>query len=188
MTDNCYAIIGGAACTVLGSSRLTSDVDFVVPRGDTKAARSLLKAQDVWFEVEKRTNHTYYKGSPRIKIEILSPPALFRQSFTPFTPTIIVNEVRVLKPTLLLNTKCSSIFGRSRDEKRNTDAADIKFLLQWCTRHQMYPTAEEVPITTKDFVQYFTSHFDDAELWTNAGYDLVRGACLRPFLRQQLID
>jgi hypothetical protein len=35
MTGNCYAINGGAACTVLGSSRLTSDVDFPV-QGYTK--------------------------------------------------------------------------------------------------------------------------------------------------------
>src|SRR5258708_23961993 len=77
MTDKSYAVVGGAACSVLGSVRQTSDVDFVVPRGDTIAARALLKAQDRSFEIEKGTNNTYYTSSPRIEIEILAPPALF---------------------------------------------------------------------------------------------------------------
>jgi hypothetical protein len=188
MSDKPYAVVGGAACTVLGSVRQTSDVDFVVIQGDTKAARALLKAQDESFEVENRTNHTYYKGSPRVEIEILTPPALFKQPFTPSTPTINVNQVKVLKPTLLLDAKCGAIFGRSSEEKRRTDATDIKFLLRWCTTHQMYPTAEELPNATKTFVEYFISQFEGPELWTDAGYDLEKGACHRPFLRQQFMD
>jgi hypothetical protein len=187
LTNNCYVVVGGAACGVLGSSRQTSAVDFVVPKGHTKAARTLLKAQDESFEVEKRTNHTYYMSSPRVEIEIISPPALFRQSFTPFTPTITVNQIRVLKPTLLLNAKCASVYGRSNDGKRNTDATDIKFLM-WCIENRMYITAEEVPNATKEFVEYFISHFEDTELWIDAGYDLTRGACHRPFPRQQPMD
>ncbi len=188
MTDKHYAVVGGAACSVLGSVRQTSDVDFVVLQGDTKAARALLKAQDRSFEVEKGTNHTYYKSSPRVEIEILTPPALFKQPFTSSTPTINVDKIRVLKPTLLLDAKCGTIFSRSSEEKRRTDATDIKFLLRWCTTNRMHPTAEELPNVTKEFVEYFISQFGGAELWTAAGYDHVQGACHRPFLRQQLMD
>jgi hypothetical protein len=58
MGDRNYAIVGGAACLVLGSSRKTIDVDFVVPKGDTKAARSALMSHKEYFEVDKRTLHT----------------------------------------------------------------------------------------------------------------------------------
>ena len=56
--DNHYAIIGGAACTLLGSTRTTVDVDVVVPTGKTSAARSLLQSQTELFDVDKKTRHT----------------------------------------------------------------------------------------------------------------------------------
>ncbi|KAK3305115.1 uncharacterized protein B0T15DRAFT_188878 [Chaetomium strumarium] len=56
-----YAIVGGAACLMLGSARLTADVDFVVPKGRTKNARRLLRNQPDRFTVESRANHTYYR-------------------------------------------------------------------------------------------------------------------------------
>ncbi|KAL2259614.1 hypothetical protein VTK26DRAFT_6654 [Humicola hyalothermophila] len=90
MADNPYAVVGGAACSVLGSERVTSDVDFVVPQGGTKAARALLRGFEQLFEIEKRTNHTYYKSTPPVEVEILTPPALFKQPFGPETPVIKV--------------------------------------------------------------------------------------------------
>jgi hypothetical protein len=175
-----YAIVGGAACLVLGSNRLTADVDFVVPKGKTKDARQLLKSQTGYFAVESRTNHTTYRSSPPVEIEILAPPALFKEPFDEITETVEVNGTRVLKPTLILNAKCRSILGRATEDKKNTDAEDIVFLLQWCAENAVYPTSFEVPNATKEFVDYFIATYQGAEFWFNAGYDISRGV-YQPF-------
>lgn len=186
--DEHYAIVGGAACSMLGSQRVTCDVDVVVPQGGTRAARARLKAQETLFEVERRTNHTTFRGSPPIGVEILTPPVLFKQEFTPSTPTIRVNNVPVLKPTLLLDAKCDAIAGRPNDGKRRTDAADIKFLLDWCARNNMRPTPEETPHITKRFVNFFIRAYGGPELWTNAGWDIKKGMLSSPGYRRLSIN
>ncbi|KAK2809032.1 hypothetical protein FQN50_004085 [Emmonsiellopsis sp. PD_5] len=72
-----YAVIGGSACMLLGSTRFTRDVDFVVPPGQTRAARQELRNAE-GFDIEPRTLHTYYRG---VEIEILAPPALFKEPY-----------------------------------------------------------------------------------------------------------
>ncbi|KAL2870133.1 uncharacterized protein BJX67DRAFT_307865 [Aspergillus lucknowensis] len=44
--------------------------------------------------------------------------------------------LRVLEPALMLDTKCSSTLGRPSESKKNTDADDIIFLLEFCARNQ----------------------------------------------------
>lgn len=61
-----YAVLGGAACQLLGSGRVTEDVDFVVPKGEVKSARKLLAAEPAQFIVDKRTLHTYYRTQPQV--------------------------------------------------------------------------------------------------------------------------
>lgn len=77
-----YAFVGGAACAMLGSTRVTTDVDLVVPKGGTKAARTLLGENSQQFKVDKRTLHTEYRTTPAIMIEILTPPTLFKAVYT----------------------------------------------------------------------------------------------------------
>ncbi|KAK4135745.1 hypothetical protein BT67DRAFT_259400 [Trichocladium antarcticum] len=178
-SEQLYALVGGAACLMLGSSRLTTDVDFVVPKGRTKDARQLLRSQKGYFTVESRTNHTNYRSMPPVEIEILTPPALFKEPFDEITETIQVNGTRVLKPTLILNAKCRSILGRANKEKKDTDAHDIKFLLHWCVENVLYPTNSEVPNATKEFVDYFIATYERADLWYNAGYDISCGTWTR---------
>lgn len=73
-----YAIVGGGACVLLGSTRATLDIDIVVPRGKTANARQLLRVSSD-FEVEARTNHTTYKAESLVEIEILAlaTPSIF---------------------------------------------------------------------------------------------------------------
>ncbi|KJZ79539.1 hypothetical protein HIM_01008 [Hirsutella minnesotensis 3608] len=170
-----YAIVGGAACSVLGSLRQTVDVDFVVPKNTTANARALLRAAKTRFAVQSRTNHTTYLSSPPVAIEILTPPALFKENFSESTPTVIVNGNRVLKPTLLLNAKCASLLGRANIEKKGTDASDIRFLLTWCAENSMYPTASEVPNVTKTFVENFIKNYGGQDIWSKAGYNIKTG-------------
>ncbi|GAT20753.1 similar to An03g02230 [Aspergillus luchuensis] len=75
-----YALVGGSACVILGSTRATLDIDFVVSQGKTSNARQLLRASPD-FEVEARTNHTTYKTRRPVQIEILTPPLLFKEPF-----------------------------------------------------------------------------------------------------------
>ena len=98
-----YAIVGGAACSLLGSSRVTTDVDIVVPQGSTKETRQKLKSQAAHFEVKNRTLHTYYKSVPPVEVEILTPPSLFKENFTSSTPVVVIEGAKVLKPALILN-------------------------------------------------------------------------------------
>ncbi|KAH6842237.1 hypothetical protein B0I37DRAFT_447740 [Chaetomium sp. MPI-CAGE-AT-0009] len=119
-----YAIVGGAACLLLGSDRATSDVDFV---------RSA------------------------IEIQIISPPALFKEPFDESTETIeILDGIHVLKPTLILNAKCRSILDRAGEDKKMSDGQDIKFLLHWCADNGLDPRPE-VPNATNEFVNAFVA-------------------------------
>lgn len=102
-----YPLVGGSACVILGSTRAAEDIDFVVLRGGTSKARQLLRVSP-GFEVEPRTNHTTYKAKRPVDINILAPPALFREPFDQDTEAITVESMKVLKPALLLNTKCGS--------------------------------------------------------------------------------
>lgn len=172
-----YALVGGGACVVLGATRTTQDVDFVVLRGQTPAARQLLRASP-HFNVEPRTNHTIFKteGSNGVEIEILAPPALFKENFDQNTEVITVGNMKILKPALILNAKCRSILGRSSEFKKNTDAGDIIFLLGFCARNPMYlPKAVEVPNATREFVQMFIGQYQNQDSWTRAGYNLQTG-------------
>jgi hypothetical protein len=167
-----YAIVGGAACLLLGSNRVTTDVDFVVPKGRIKDARLLLKAQADHFAVESRTNHTVYLSNPPIEIQIIAPPALFKEPFDEDTETVeILDGVQVLKPALILNAKCRSILGRAGDDKKMSDAQDIRFLLNWCAENDM-ATKADVLNATGEFVEAFVSMYGGEDLWRNLGYDV----------------
>ncbi|CDO70287.1 hypothetical protein BN946_scf184942.g87 [Trametes cinnabarina] len=77
-----YALVGGAACLILSSTRLTEDVDVVVPSTYTPASRDLLKAAGKYTisdrkddgELAKRVgcfNHTVYGRNSAHSISIL---------------------------------------------------------------------------------------------------------------------
>jgi hypothetical protein len=172
-----YAVIGGAACMLLGSRHFTGSVDFVVPTGQTGAARQELRNAGV-FTIEPGTLHTYYQ---QVEIEILEPPALFKEPYNAETPTVEVQQVRVLKPALILNAKCRSILGRANEDKKITDAADILFLLRWFVNNPQHPkpTAAEVPNATKQFYDWFTATHGTSEekkaLWEQAGFKSSTG-------------
>ena len=108
------------------------------------------------FEVEARTYHTWDKAAEPVEIEILAPPALFREPFTETTEVITVGNLKILKSALLLNAKCGSIVSRASELKKGTDAQDIIFLLDYCAENPDYlPKASEVPNASKEFVEAF---------------------------------
>lgn len=172
MESECYALVGGAACTMLGSPRITMDVDFVVPQGQTRAARSKLRNNPA-FQVEARTNHTYYvqAGSNPVEIEILAPPALFKDQFSTSTPYVLVNNVKILSPILLLNAKCGSILQRASDEKKYTDALDIEFLLRYIAQSGL-SVGSEVPNASREFITWFVNSHGGKQAFQNAGFSV----------------
>ncbi|GAQ45907.1 similar to An03g02230 [Aspergillus niger] len=170
-----YALVGGSACVVLGSTRATLDIDFVVPQGETSNARQLLRASPD-FEVEARTNHTTYKARRPVQIEILTPPLLFKEPFDQNTEVILVEGIKVLKPALLLNAKCGSITCRSTEDKRKTDLYDINFVLNFCAQSPEYlPRAGEVLRATKQLVEVLVQLYGGEDVWIRAGYDMQTG-------------
>jgi hypothetical protein len=150
-----YAVVGGAACSLLGSSRVTDDVDIIVLQGATKETRQNLKDQTAYFDVENRTLHTYYKSNPPVGVEILAPPSLFKENFSSSTPVVVIDGTKVLKPALISNSKCYSIIGRASESRKRTDALDIQFCLGWYAQNNAFPTAAEVPRAGKQFVEWF---------------------------------
>ncbi|KXG49890.1 uncharacterized protein PGRI_058580 [Penicillium griseofulvum] len=177
--DERYALVGGSACTALGSERATQDIDFVVPKGQTPSVRKILRNSPA-FEVEARTYHTWYRAAEPVEIEILAPPALFQETFDETTEVITVGNLKVLKPALLLNAKCGSILGRASEAKKRTDAQDILFLLGYCAENpDQLPKASEVPNASKDFVEAFIQKYSGQGSWIAAGYDLQNGCFTR---------
>lgn len=171
-----YALVGGAACQSLGSNRLTSDVDLVVPQGQIGTARRLLAADMQNFTVDPRTLHTHYNSNPPIQIELLSPPTMFREQFDQDTPTVIVEvdgtELRVLQPKSILNAKCRSILGRATDERKAADSRDILFLLKYLGERERGNRGEveiQVPNATQEFMEWFIERYGHRSLWQGVG-------------------
>ena len=174
-----YALIGGAALNLLGSSRVTKDVDIVVLQGKTtETKQKLLMQAPASFTIDRRTRYLRYtRSNLPVDIEILTPPALFQEEFDEATPTVAIGggTTKILHPALLLNAKCRSILARSTQEQRSSDSQDIKFLLRWFVQAQSFPTASQVPNASQAFVRWFVIYFKGLDDWKNAGYDLRIG-------------
>lgn len=100
-----YALVGGGARVMLGG-RSTEDIDLVVVQGHVSAARRLLRASPN-FEVEPRPNCTKYTADGNnVEIQILAAPTLFKERFDETTEIVTLGNVKVLKPALILNSKC----------------------------------------------------------------------------------
>ncbi|KAL4954852.1 hypothetical protein BDW69DRAFT_162255 [Aspergillus filifer] len=158
---------------MLGNTRTTEDVDFVVPRGQSAAAHQLLRGSSD-LEVEPRTNDTKFRTRySSVEIQILAPPTLFRESFDDTTEVNTIGDAKVLKPVSLLNAKCRSMVERPGAYKRATDQADILFQLGYCAQHpEFLPRSEEVPNAASAFVNLFIQQLEIWMLGVGAGYDL----------------
>ena len=173
---------------VLGSVRVTEDVDVVVPKGSTPATRKLLGAADK-ITVERGTLHTHYDSRPPVEIEILTPPALFKEEFDQNTSTLQVQvngqAVNILQPTALLNAKCGSIQQRATLDKKTTDARDINFLLGYLAKNGIFPTSAQLPRADAQFVSWCVNFGSTEDLWKSIGYDFEAG---EKFHRVERID
>ncbi len=168
-----YAVVGGAACMLLGSMRLTEDVDLVVPKGTVGEYRKLFKtaeAEERGFRTgTEQPRHTFH-GPESVLVEFLSTAGMFKGRFDEDTATVVVDGVRILHPLSLLDAKCESVFSRG-EHKKHTDAEDIRFLLEHCAGNGLKITARDVPHASPEAVEYLMSEgWVPQEAWVKAGY------------------
>ncbi|KAH9923747.1 uncharacterized protein BXZ73DRAFT_103796 [Epithele typhae] len=180
-----YAVVGSAACILLGREASTSDFSIVVPRGGTLDARSLLKAAPP-FAVAPLTRHTAH-AQTGLAVDILAPPMMFPGAFNAETTVVELDfeerargTVRVLHPLLLLNATCSMLPRRAAQEQMARDAEDVAFLLEWCVRRRVEVNPAWVPEVTPELAEYTVAQgWIEQELWLEAaaaaGFVLGRG-------------
>ena len=158
---------------LLGSMRLTEDVDLVVPKGTVAEYRKLFRtpeAEGRGFRTgTEQPRHTFH-GPESVLIEFLSTAGMFKGRFDEDTPTVVVDGVRILHPLNLLDTKCESVFSRGK-HKKHTDAEDIRFLLGHCASNGLRITATNVPHASLEAIEYLVSEgWVPQEAWVKAGY------------------
>jgi hypothetical protein len=153
-----WAIVGGAGLMALGSPRMTEDVDFVVyPPVELMAAENELR-KDTRFSIDPRTRHTTFASSSgcAVEIEALSSPGTFKGHFDDTTPLITVLEgVHLLNAPLYLESKCGSLPRRGNNKKRDNDATDIRYILNFMIQSNIHTDSFEVPSATPDFIAGF---------------------------------
>ncbi|KAH8591662.1 hypothetical protein B0O99DRAFT_597978 [Bisporella sp. PMI_857] len=89
-----------------------------------------------------------------------------------YKPTVL--KPTVLKPTVLKPTVLKPTVLKPTLLKAN-DATDINFRLRWCVQNACWPTAEEVPATTKEFFEWFVRVYGEEEYWISARFDSKTG-------------
>ena len=135
-----YALIGGAACSLLGSQRGTADLDILVPEGQ-KRATQLLLADAPTFGYDAQTRQTWF-NAPNGNYHNIDVMAGSRVGtvLDSQTPTMLINGARVLPPGVLLRMKCLSWseMDTKRDQtKKGHDAGDIRFLLEYMVENRI---------------------------------------------------
>ena len=130
-----YAIIGGAACFLLGSTRLTHDFDIIVLDGTKKSAMAKLSQNKELFGSAQGGIWVNTEDGGRYNLDVIEPRQI-RQRFSGGSGEIIkIQGVNVLRPSLLLEYKQYSYAHRDagRQASKNTDAMDLQFLTRYLT-------------------------------------------------------
>jgi hypothetical protein len=157
-----YALIGGAACSLLGSRRGTYDIDIIVPTGQRGRTVELL-GRSKKFGVEPGATRTWFNSSndTHYNVDVMEPGQIY-QKFDRKTETRVVNGIRILKPALLLNFKCLSWSSRGRQRaKRLHDAQDIRFLVTYMARAGERTSPREVNFADEDFLLEFLARYPE---------------------------
>ena len=126
-----YAIIGGAACFLLGSTRMTRDFDIIVRDGLKKEAMAMLARNRELFGSAQEGMWVNTEDGGRYNLDVIEPSQI-HQRFNG-DEVIKVQGVNVLHPSLLLEYKQYSYAHRDagRQASKNTDAMDLQFLTRY---------------------------------------------------------
>lgn len=132
-----YAFSGGAAMTILGTKRLTGDVDIYTPPGLKNRFKRLL-LRDPRFRDGARVTFAAQRTASRLKgvtkwfskpePATIDVPLDFGEHPVDEIVQYAVNGINILHPVIQLDRKCE--INRS-----DNDQADIKFLAKWLVKH-----------------------------------------------------
>lgn len=161
-----HALVGGAAYSLLGSPCSVDSIEIVVPRGQTVLTRNTLRKDSGRFAVDARTRHTHFQGAEfNVEIGVVAPPGLFKGKFEAGTRVVRREGVGILHPVFLLDELCGVMMERVVEGKREEDAADILFLLNWLGENEERIRWSEVPNVTRAFAASFVERHGGVELW-----------------------
>jgi hypothetical protein len=165
LPDAPYAIIGGLALMLLGSSRPTKDVDIVVPDGRAGEIVTQLAADGMFGTETTSTGRrrVWFDASSgrRYNVDVLEPHSI-GQVFGPDGPPVrTVQGHPVLEPTQLLNFKIASWTDRkgTQSVKKTNHATDITFLLEYLGKKGVDVSREEVYHATDEFLVLFCATY-----------------------------
>lgn len=159
--DKSYAIIGNAAQALLGIGPSGNSVDVLVPTGTpSKRAEKLCTSRTTSrfkFVASKGVFYVRENGGKDIPITFWEPKEVNQQCPESMASgdLVMVGDVRVLKPTLLLNIHCHNWLKSQERGKQggNGAAQSIDLLL----KHIAKETKREVSNATGEFLIKFAA-------------------------------
>ncbi|KAK9552809.1 hypothetical protein V6Z79_006234 [Aspergillus fumigatus] len=118
-----HGFIGGYAVSLIGGTRMTSDIDIIVD-ADPSDARSLLLQAHSGFRLSQNNKLIFTGAEEDVVIELLRVPIV--------APSVLVLTKIKRWSTLAESTRPQSI------KKADSDIDDIEVLLKWLARNQFH--------------------------------------------------
>ena len=167
-----HAIGGVAGCVLLGSERVTHNLDIVVQKRNKSAAKKcLLKKTQFKRGFWPWPWQIWYIASDekKYKINILKPQRIDQDHVNFDSDTISTQKATVLKPAFLLNHRF--LFWYSHIvysmTKSDNDAKDIIFLLKYLEKNKITVWEPEAPFAESKSRVFTESYPDTGIIWEN---------------------
>ena len=165
-----YAVIGGTALALLGSTRPTSDIDLFVPSTGLEVTKKFVDSNDIHFGTYKsiRSTMIWYRGlnGQKYRVNIWEPKEISLSFSKSSADYVTINGARVLKPALLLDHKCKlwtqEVLGGGH-VNWTRDARDVVFLLEYMGKKRLRTTDREVSHATPEFFSAFLPYKRESE-------------------------
>ncbi|CAK4032216.1 Hypothetical predicted protein [Lecanosticta acicola] len=167
-----YAFLGGAAVVLLGSRRVTSDLDIIVPNGTKARVIERLQRQMQGFGRQEASTRSWVltPDNEAHNLDILEAQEIYAE-FADNTSCEAVDGIRVMRPAAILRTKIISWQSKERkQEKTLTDAEDIAFLVGYMAAHRTKTNRRELDVADEDFFDEWLMRYPGTrESWRAIG-------------------
>ncbi|KAK9583672.1 hypothetical protein EMGR_005261 [Emarellia grisea] len=143
-----HGFIGGYAVSLIGGTRMTSDIDIIVD-ADPSDARSLLLQAHSGFRLSQNNKLIFTGAEEDVRSRQLKLPDANVVSIVPLTANDQPERIRntpipIVAPSVLVLTKIkrwSTLAESTRPQsikKADSDIDDIEVLLKWLARNQFH--------------------------------------------------